>query len=559
METKNCSKCQNTFVIEPDDFSFYEKMGVPAPTHCPKCRQIRRLFVRNFRTLYKRTSSKSGKTIISMYHENQPFPVYSTEEWYADDWDATTYGKDFDFSRPFFEQYKELSDSVPRYALMVNNSTDCEYANICNRSSRCYFVFGCVDSEDCDYGGPALWNCRECIDCLYILKSEYCYECIDVIESSKLLYCQDCEACTESMGLFDCRGCINCIGCVGLRNQSYQIFNKQVTKDEYAQFLADHPMDDPRSIAFILKEREKLQREVPTPYMFGSHNVDVSGNHIYHAKNVHQSFDIKSGEDAKFGYTVRKFVNSYDCGFSLDIENCYECLLSEPYALRFCHLAIDCTESNYAQFCYNSNNLFGCISLRKKDYCILNKKYTKEEYHALVPQIIEHMKQTGEWGEFFPIELAPYAYNESTVGEHYPLTRDEALASGYNWKDDIAESRGQENADIDGIVGQDKYNFEVLKDKIFACDSCQRNYRLVNHEVGFYERFKLPLPKQCSFCRHQARMDQRLQRVLHHRSCMCDKDTHGHTGKCENEFESNYSEKQPELIYCEKCYQAEIV
>lgn len=83
-----------------------------------------------------------------------------------------------------------------------------------------------------------------------------------------------------------------------------------------------------------------------------------------------------------------KFVNSYDCGFSLDIENCYECLLSEPYALRFCHIEIDCTESNYAQFCHNSNNLFGCISLRKKDYCILNKKYTKEEYHALVPQII---------------------------------------------------------------------------------------------------------------------------------------------------------------------------
>lgn len=71
------------------------------------------------------------------------------------------------------------------------------------------------------------------------------------------------------------------------------------------------------------------------------------------------------------------------------------------------------------------------------------------------------------------------------------MTRDEALASGYNWKDDIAESREvKRNADIDGIVGQDKYNFEVLKDKIFACDSCQRNYRLVNHEVGFYRAIR---------------------------------------------------------------------
>jgi hypothetical protein len=27
-----------------------------------------------------------------------------------------------------------------------------------------------------------------------------------------------------------------------------------------------------------------------------------------------------------------------------------------------------------------------------KEYCILNKQYTKEEYEILVPKIIEHMK-----------------------------------------------------------------------------------------------------------------------------------------------------------------------
>jgi hypothetical protein len=32
-----------------------------------------------------------------------------------------------------------------------------------------------------------------------------------------------------------------------------------------------------------------------------------------------------------------------------------------------------------------------------KQYCILNKQYTKEEYEELVPKIIEHMKKTGEW------------------------------------------------------------------------------------------------------------------------------------------------------------------
>lgn len=206
-ENKICQNCKKDFFIEPDDFSFYEKMKVPAPTWCPLCRQKRRMFVRNFTTLYRRPSSKSGVMIISMYHAEQPFPVYSPQEWFADDWDATDYGKDFDFSRPFFEQYKELLDTVPRYSLMVTNSPDCGYCNVAHNSSNCYFAFGVVDSEYCDYGGHAIWNCRESSDCAYLYKSEYCYECIDVIGSNNLLYSQECESCAESIGLFDCRGC----------------------------------------------------------------------------------------------------------------------------------------------------------------------------------------------------------------------------------------------------------------------------------------------------------------------------------------------------------------
>lgn len=37
-ENKICQNCKNDFVIEPDDFSFYEKIKVPPPTFCPDCR-----------------------------------------------------------------------------------------------------------------------------------------------------------------------------------------------------------------------------------------------------------------------------------------------------------------------------------------------------------------------------------------------------------------------------------------------------------------------------------------------------------------------------------------
>jgi hypothetical protein len=551
METKTCKNCKESFIIEPDDFLFYERMKVPPPTWCPICRQKRRMLVRNFTTLYKRPSSKSGKSIISMYHEKQLFPVWSSEEWYADDWDAIDYGRDFDFSRPFFEQYKELLDTVPRYSLMVTNSPDCGYCNVAYRSSHCYFAFGVVDSEYCDYGGQAIWNSRESSDCTYLYKSEYCYECIDIIESNNLLYCQECESCAESIGLFDCRGCVDCIGCVGLRNKSNHIFNKQVSKEEYQEFKNNHPLNDPTTIAYILEEQEKLKLVVPTPHMFGSHNVDVSGNHIYNGKNIHWSFDIKSGEDGKFGFTVRSLINSYDCIFTTNVENCYETVFSQSYELISTLNAIDCTYSYYSQFCLNSNNIFGCNGLRKKDYCILNKQYTKEEYEKLLPQIIEHMKKNGEWGEFFPIKLAPFTYNESTVNEYYPLTREEALAKGYSWKDDIPALHGQENCTVDQIKG---YDFDLVKDKI-----CSRNYRLIDHEMSIYARFELPIPRKCFFCRHEARMAKRLPRMLFHRSCMCEKENHNHTKKCPNEFETIYSPEHKEKIYCKDCYQQEIV
>jgi len=41
-ETCSCANCKAQFVIEPEDFGFYEKIKVPPPTWCPECRMIRR-------------------------------------------------------------------------------------------------------------------------------------------------------------------------------------------------------------------------------------------------------------------------------------------------------------------------------------------------------------------------------------------------------------------------------------------------------------------------------------------------------------------------------------
>src|SRR3989344_4383962 len=93
-ENKICQNCKGNFTIEPDDFSFYEKIKVPPPTFCPECRSVRRMASTNERVLYKRKCDFTGEEIFSMYPQNASFPVYGTAKWYSDEWDPYQYGMD---------------------------------------------------------------------------------------------------------------------------------------------------------------------------------------------------------------------------------------------------------------------------------------------------------------------------------------------------------------------------------------------------------------------------------------------------------------------------------
>jgi hypothetical protein len=70
----------------------------------------------------------------------------------------------------------------------------------------------------------------------------------------------------------------------------------------------------------------------------------------------------------------------------------------------------------------------------------LNKQYTKSAYEALVPKIIAHMEERGEWGEYFPMSFNPIPYNRSLAHRYYPLSENEAKKQGYSWyEEDIRD------------------------------------------------------------------------------------------------------------------------
>ena len=100
-QAKQCQNCKKDFVIETEDFDFYEKMKVPAPTFCPDCRIIRRFTWRNERTLYHRKCDATGKDIITMFAPEQSLIVYERDYWWSDKWDQLAAGRDYDFKKPF--------------------------------------------------------------------------------------------------------------------------------------------------------------------------------------------------------------------------------------------------------------------------------------------------------------------------------------------------------------------------------------------------------------------------------------------------------------------------
>ncbi|MDP2670465.1 MAG: hypothetical protein Q8O99_06145 [bacterium] len=125
--TKYCSACSSPFEIVAEDILFYEKISptfagqrfqIPPPSLCPDCRQQRRLSFRNERSLYKRKCDASGKDIISIYSPDKDYKVYDQKIWRSDDRDPLQYGREFDFTKTFSEQFGEMLHDVPFMAIM---------------------------------------------------------------------------------------------------------------------------------------------------------------------------------------------------------------------------------------------------------------------------------------------------------------------------------------------------------------------------------------------------------------------------------------------------------
>ncbi len=563
----NCSQCSAPFEITPDDLAFYEKVSpvfngktelIPPPTLCPDCRRQRRLTWRNEKKLYHRKCDLTGRQIISIYSPDKPFKVFDSDEWHSDKWDPMTFGRPFDFTRPFFAQWEELRSNVPLPSMNLRyQNENSDYTNLSARNKNCYLIFAANDNEDCYYS-TYLHRSQNVVDCFFTFDSQRCYECIDCYNGYNLLYAKNCKNCSDSALLSNCQSCKNCLGCVNLKNKQYYIFNQQCTEEEFTKKYAE-AIRSRQELEQARAEFLNLEATLPHPFLSGHSNDNVSGDHISSSKNVHDSYDVTYCEDCKYCVWWHRAKNCYDCyGWALPGELGYENHLvgNGFYNVRFSEsCANDVSNLLYCRYCENStSDCFGCLGLVHKKYCILNTQYTQQEYEELMPRIIEHMRKppyqshagsgTGqEWGEFFPAALSPYGYNETVAQEYFPLSEEQVRSRGWNWRQEDEEEKQYLGPTVP-IPDTVADVADSITGSILTCEVTKRPYKIIPQELQFYREMNISLPVRCFDQRHKERMALRNPRRLWDREC----------AKCKKEIMTSYSQDRPEIVYCESCY-----
>jgi hypothetical protein len=556
METKQCTKCSSVFNIDKDEISFYGKMNVPVPNVCPDCRFKMRAVWRNEMSLYTgRKCDLCQKSIVTIYNPKLVYKVYCLDCYKSDKWDSKDYAKEYDYTKTFFEQLNELLINVPKASLFdasgYGPNVRSDFTNCSASLKDCYLIFNSGPAENAYYsrGVDAL---NEGSDAYFCVKDEQCYEIVNVHESNKIFYSKNLKGCVDCYFCEDLSGCVNCFGCVGLRNSSYQIYNKQVSKIDYDLFMQNFIGSHKR----FLEEKEKFESFrliFPKKENHNLKTINSIGDYLNETKNVKYSFEIRSGgEDSKYCYFAKGVKDSYGLiGYGVKSNLLLEVISTGNCSCVIGSYAIDqSSNTEYSFSCRPSNHdLIGCDSLKNSQYCILNKQYTKEEYEKLREHIVNELTSLGLYGLMIPPSLSPFAYNETIGQDNMPMTKDEAITQGFRWEDDIQMTKGKETmqpADIPDYIKdvQDSITTEVLK-----CTHCERNYKITEQELFFYKRMNLPIPRKCFYCRHHDRILKRGPIKFWDRNC----------AHCNKQITTNYAPDRPEIVYCESCYQQEVI
>jgi len=563
---KCCQNCKNDFIIEPDDFSFYEKMKVPAPTFCPECRRQRRLAWYNLFNLFHRNCDLCGDKFISMYPPEAPYVVYCPKCWWSDKWDFKDFGMDYDFTKPFFIQFNELMHKAPMLGLSINTTTThgSPFNNHAADLKDCYLTFDSGFNQECAYGVSMTRN-RESFDSSMVMDCDAVYDCMNLYKSNRTVGTRgNIRFCIDCYFVRDCENCQDCFICANLKNQKYCFKNEQYSKEEYEKIIKSYNLSSFDGYNKAKEQSINFWNNIPPKPAWDTMSVNCTGSYIFHSKNCHECYDVADAEDCKYMMSVYQKVtkNCYDISsFGYFLENSYECSVAGEYSSNIIFSSesgLNLNNAEYTKLSLGGSNHFGCVSSRKGEYVILNKVYSKEDYIVLREKIIKHMDEVPyvdkmgniyKYGEFFPIELSPFPYNMTFAQLFNPKTKDEIeKIGGYYLEENKNEYKiTKKSNDIPDNI---KDIEDDILNEVVGCEKCGRGYKIIEMELRFLRKINLPIPRDCPFCRINEKLNLWVDN-MHLKDRVCD--------KCGIDFKTHWGKERAPIIYCKDCYKSEFL
>ena len=387
-------------------------------------------------------------------------------------------------------------------------------------------------------------------------KNENCYWLYNSTHNFGCYFSDNIHNSRDCKFSYDLIGCTDCVFCSNLRHKQYCIKNKQYSKEEYLEKIRDYDFGSYTKTEEYKKRLDEIKKSSIVKFANMVNCEDCIGDDLVGCKNAVKCYGCNNVENGKYTYRAVNTKDAMDFmggGF----ERGYEVsnVGNAGVGYYFSEHCLYCNNVYYCRHCFNSSDCFGCVGLIKKQYCILNKQYTKEEYERKVAQIIECMEKSGEWGDLFPIKENVYAYNETLANDNFPKTKEEAIAFGCKWQDNDYSLKHdgpfyEPKDNIKDYVESDTERRALLTG-ILKCEESGKPFKIMPQELAFYLENNLPVTRKHFNVRFKERFAKRNPRELHHRKCMNE--------SCQNEFETTYAPDRPERVYCESCYQREVV
>ncbi len=556
--SRKCFNCQKDFHVENKDIEFYKVFQVPPSKLCHSCKLQNILAYRiSFLPIFHRRPCnvpEHTEDILSFYHKSNPVKVYDDKYYNLDNWDGLEFGVDYNPQESFFNQFHKFVLNVPHQSLNKDpQSVNCEYVVSGVMSKNCYYVAVPYKSENVYHSFlPFLSN--NCVDINEITSSENCYECANLDHCYNCQYVYDSTNCIDSYFLFDCKNCSNCFLCTNLRNKQYCILNKQYTKEEYERKMKEIDLGSRQQMQKYQQEFEKLLKQAIYRNINNIKAENCIGNDIKNSKDCYMSFrSLGDSENLRYCNSFHTIKDTMDFHGGAGSQLVYHSTgIINASNIKFSIVIRTGLDLEYCIECSNCEHCFACFGLKNKKYCIFNKQYSESEYWHKVDKIKTQMLKNEEYGEFFPVKKSPFPYNETSASIEFPLSKEEILSKEWYYleaEDEIDISKYEvltPNQIPDNIKDVDN----SILDKVLICSQTQRPFKLTKFELNFYKKHHIPIPN----IHPLQRIKNRFIKWRHPYKLWKDK-----CQKCHNNMYSNYNPKRGLKVYCEKCYQQEVI